>query len=107
IRHLYALADTPVPECFEKTLDLALGEVRAQDSGYLLRRALANPRHAGLAVEFVSRRWDDVQAKVPSSALVRMLEGVRTITDADLAADVVAFAEAHPLPSGSRVLAQH
>jgi puromycin-sensitive aminopeptidase len=107
IRHLYALADTPVEECFDHLLELTLSEVRPQDAAYVLRRALSHPRFAGRAWDFVSTEWDAVIEKVPSSAAVRMFEGVRTVTDGDLAASVQAFTSEHPLPSGDRVLAQH
>ena len=107
IRYLYALADTPVAECFDHLLELTLTEVRSQDSAYVLRRALSHPRFAGRAWDFVSTEWDAVLAKVPSSAAVRMFEGIRSVTDADLAADIQAFTSDHPTPSGARVLAQH
>lgn len=107
VRYLYALADTPVPECFDRLLELTLSEVRSQDSAYVLRRALSHPRFADRAFDFISSNWDGVLAKVPSSAAVRMFEGVRSVTDPDLAASIVAFTADHPTPSGARVLAQH
>ena len=107
IRYLYALADSPVEECFDRLLELTISEVRSQDSAYVLRRALAHPLFADRAWDFVQTRWDDVLAKVPSSAAVRMFEGVRSVTDPALAADIAAFAADNPTPSGSRVLAQH
>ncbi len=107
IRHLHALADTPIPDRFDHVLELTLSEVRAQDSAYVLRRALGHRLHADRAWAFVTGRWDDVVTKVPASSLVRMLEGVRTFTDPQLARSVVEFSASHPLPSGELVLAQH
>jgi puromycin-sensitive aminopeptidase len=107
IRYLYALADTPVAECFDHLLELTLTDVRSQDSAYVLRRALSHPRFADRAWDFLSTNWDAVLDKVPSSAAVRMFEGVRSVTDPDLAASIQAFTADHPTPSGARVLAQH
>ena len=107
IRHLHALADTPVESCFDHLLQLTLDEVRGQDTAYVLRRALAHLRFGARAWSFVSQRWDDVTAKVPSSAVVRMLEGVRGVTDRELATRIESFTAEHPPPSGERVLAQH
>jgi hypothetical protein len=36
-----------------------------------------------------------------------MLEGVRTISDPTLAADVDAFVAEHPVPQGAKTVAQH
>jgi hypothetical protein len=36
-----------------------------------------------------------------------MLEGVRTLIDADTEPDVEAFLDAHPIPQGARQIAQH
>lgn len=107
VRYLYALADTPLADRFDHTLELAIDDVRAQDSAYVLRRALGHPRFGSRAFEFISSNWDAVMAKVPSSAAVRMLEGIRSVTDADLAASITEFMAQHPTPSGERVLAQH
>ena len=107
VRYLYALADTPLADRFDHTLELSIDDVRAQDSAYVLRRALAHPRFGGRAFKFISSNWDAVMDKVPSSAAVRMLEGIRSVTDPDLAASITTFMAEHPTPSGERVLAQH
>ncbi|MBS1839149.1 MAG: M1 family metallopeptidase [Actinobacteria bacterium] len=107
IRYLYALADTPVESCFDHLLDLTIEEVRSQDAAYVLRRALAHPRLAERAWSFLSEHWGTVVTKVPSSAVVRMLEGIRGVTDPALARRIESFTAEHPLSSGTLVLAQH
>ena len=107
IRYLYALADTPVPELFDRTLVLARTEVRSQNAPYLLRRALAHPDLADRAWDDVSGHWDELVERFPSSSLPRMLEGVRSVTDPTLAGRIAAFLGQHPLPGGELVVAQH
>ena len=107
LRHLYALADTTDPDRFAHTLSLALTEVRPQDAAFVLRRALTNDELGPRAWTHLVEHWDDVVDLLPSSALPRMLEGVRSVTDAGVAADVADFLGSHPLPSGEQVVAQH
>lgn len=107
IRHLHALADTPVPACFDRLLGLTLGEVRSQDAPYVFRRALANTGLGARAWSFLSEHWAEVMDKVPAASAVRMLEGIRTVTDGPLAARIEEFTAEHPTPSGQLVLAQH
>jgi puromycin-sensitive aminopeptidase len=107
LRHLQALADTDDAERFALTLRLAVEEVRAQDAPYLLRRALAHHRHGGDALEVVTGRWDEVVARFPDSSLPRMLEGLRSLTDAVHAERARTFLAAHPVPTGARSVDQH
>ena len=107
IRYLHALADTPVPTCFARTLALATTEVRSQDAAFLLRRALSHPDLGGQAWEHVTTHWDAILDRLPSSSLPRLLEGIRGIVDPAHAEDVTEFVGGHPLPSGDRVVAQH
>ena len=107
IRYLYALADTTGAELFDHTLDLAITEVRSQDAAFVLRRALSHPDLSERAWEHVSAHWAAILDRLPSSALPRMLEGIRGVTDRALADRITAFLVEHPLPSGQRTAAQH
>jgi puromycin-sensitive aminopeptidase len=107
-RHLFALAEVEDPELFDRVLELSMsGEVRTQNAPYLLCAAIHNRRNEARAWEFARRSWDAVNERFPSNSLVRMLEGVRTITSPELAADVSAFLVEHPLPQGLKTVAQH
>jgi hypothetical protein len=55
----------------------------------------------------VADRWDEVNARFPSNSIARLLEGIRTITDPALAAEVEAFLDDHPVPQSVKPLAQH
>ena len=45
--------------------------------------------------------------RFPSNTMVRMAEGVRSLSEPAVAQDVLAFFAEHPLPQGERTLAQH
>jgi len=44
--------------------------------------------------------------RFPSNSIVRMLSGIRSVTDPALAADIEAFAAEHPVPQGDQTLQQ-
>jgi puromycin-sensitive aminopeptidase len=107
IRYLYSLAKFHDDEAFEEMLDLSLSEVRSQNAPFLLRIALSNRTHGPKAWTFVRRHWDEINERLPSSTIVRMAEGVRTLTDPALANEVQGFFAEHPVPQGERTMAQH
>ncbi len=108
LRYLGALADLPAAELVDRFLGLTLtDEVRTQDAPYLLRRAIASREHGPRAWAFVHRNWDTVTARFPNNSIPRLLEGVRTLTDPAVAADVDAFLAEHPVPQGAKTVAQH
>ncbi len=108
LRYLGALADVDDPALFSRFLDLLLGaDVRTQDAGLLLNRALTNRANSATAWTFATSHWDELIARLPTNAVSRMITGVRTFHDAALAARVEAFLEAHPVPQAARAFAQH
>lgn len=108
LRHQGAMADAADVGLVLRFCDLCFtDEVRAQDGAFLLRRALAN-RHAGAEVwDLIERRWADVTARFPSSMTPRLLEGIRSVADPELAQRVVAFLADHPSDHGDTVVRQH
>ena len=108
-RHLAALADFPDAELVRSILEGTLdGSVRTQDGPYLIRRALANRRCGPDAWDFLAEHWDRLLAIFPTNySLARMLEGVTALDRAELAARVRDFMAAHPLPQGTKQVAQH
>jgi puromycin-sensitive aminopeptidase len=107
VRELYALARTHDAASFERLLDLSISEIRTQNAPYLLRGMLANRELGPRAWEFVRRNWSTINDRFPSNSIVRMLEGVRTVTDETVAADVQGFFAEHEVPQGAMQLAQH
>jgi puromycin-sensitive aminopeptidase len=107
-RLLFSLARFRDPAALQRTLDVALaGEVRTQDAPYLLREAIANRDNAATAWGFVTANWDDLLSRFPHNSLSRMISGIRTIRDPDLAAEVSSFLATHPLPTGEMQVRQH
>lgn len=108
LRHQGALADADDPHLVVRFCELALtDEVRSQDALFLLRRALANPAATRQVWAFVVDRWDVITTRFPSSTVPRLLEGIRQITDRELAGEVAAFLDASPPAQGAKVIRQH
>ncbi|HEX2699616.1 MAG TPA: M1 family metallopeptidase [Acidimicrobiales bacterium] len=106
LRYLYGLASFEDPELVERTLALALDEVRPQNAPFVITLLLAN-RAGGAAVwDAVKRRWDDLAAKLPENLHERALGGVVSLSTPELASDIRSFLEAHPLPSRARTVSQ-
>ena len=106
LRYLYALAGFEDPILVQRTMELALDDVRAQNAPFVITLLLAN-RAGGAAVwEVVKRRWEDLAAKLPENLHERALGGVVCLSTPELAADVRAFLEAHPLAGRARTISQ-
>ena len=52
-------------------------------------------------------RWDEMNERFPSNSIVRMLSGIRSVSDPALAADIEAFTAEHPVPQAKQTLQQH
>ncbi|CAN5901890.1 M1 family metallopeptidase [soil metagenome] len=108
LRHQGALADTDDPSLLRRFCELVLtDEVRTQDGLFLLRRALANRHGTAIAWAFVVDHWDELNDRFPSASIPRLLDGIRVVTDAGLATEIVAFLGDHPVPQGATVVRQH
>ena len=105
LRYLYALPRFHDDEAFAELLDLTLTEVRTQNAPFVLGRALSNRTHGTVGWEFVRKNWTRILESFPSSTIVRMAEGVRWLLDD--APDVDGFFAEHPVPQGTKTMAQH
>jgi puromycin-sensitive aminopeptidase len=105
LRYLYALPRFHDDATFHELLDLSLTEVRTQNAPFLLGRALTNHTHGPIAWQFVRKNWPTLLERFPSSTIVRMAEGVKWLID--VAPDVERFFAEHPVPQGTKTLAQH
>jgi puromycin-sensitive aminopeptidase len=108
LRHHGALADASDVALVRRCCELCLtDEVRSQDAPFLLRRALTN-RHAQREVwAFLAERWPTIAERFPPSMLPRLLDGIRTVSDPQLAEQIVAFLASHPAPQGATLVRQH
>ena len=105
MRYLYALPRFHDDASFAELLDLSLTEVRTQNAPFLLGRALNNRTHGPVAWQFVRKNWPTLIERFPSSTIVRMAEGVKWLID--VAPEVEGFFAEHPVPQGTKTLAQH
>ncbi len=108
LRYLYALADFRQPELIDRLLAMTVTDaVRTQNAPYLLARAMGNRDQGDRAWAFVHEHWDTLNDRFPSNSIVRMLSGIRTLSQPEVAQDVYAFFEEHEVPQGDKQLAQH
>ncbi len=107
-RFLFALAEVRDPEQMARVLDLAMtSEVRTQNAPFLIGTCIANRDNGALAWRTVHERWDEMNERFPSNSIVRMLSGIRSVTQPSLAADIEAFTAEHPVPQAMQSLQQH
>jgi puromycin-sensitive aminopeptidase len=107
LRYLFALGDFPSDDLVLRAAELAASEkVRAQNTPFVLQRALRNREHGATAWAFVRDNWDRLRRQLSGALMSRMLEGVTWQVDDASAADITAFIEAHPVPESARMIAQ-
>lgn len=107
-RNLRALADFRDTTLADELLEaIVSGAVRTQDGPYLIRRALTNQTVGGHVWAFVASHWDLLTTRFPSNSVARMLEGIVMLDTSDQVAAVSEFLADHPVPQGSRQVAQH
>jgi puromycin-sensitive aminopeptidase len=82
-------------------------EVRTQNAPYLLRRCLTNRDIGPRAWAFVVDHWEAINERFPSNSIVRLLEGIRSLSQPEVADTVFRFFETHEVPQGDKTLAQH
>jgi puromycin-sensitive aminopeptidase len=103
-----ALADFPGAAEIQRTLTMTLdGTLRTQDVPFVIRRALRNIAQGPEAWRFITERWDDLTAAIPSNLVARMLEGVSALAEPEQAAAVASFLDDHPVPQGKTLIEQH
>ena len=107
LRNLYALAEFDDAELIAQACEFAFSnEVRTQNAPYLLQRCIANRGHGALAWSIVRKNWDIAMATFPNPSIVRMIDPVKTLSTAELVADVQGFFAEHPIKQSLMTLAQ-
>jgi aminopeptidase N len=106
-RYRSALTGFPDPELAARAFDLALKEVRAQDTPYFVQLLLSSRENGAATWRRVREQWDELVGRVPSQTVPRMLDGVRLLCrDPVLAREIRDFLAAHPLRAGQRSVDQ-
>jgi puromycin-sensitive aminopeptidase len=107
-RFLFALANFRLPELIDRTLDLTInGEVRTQNSPYLMRGILLNKPARVKAWVFMKAHWEEMLRQYPDNAIPRMCEGIVGLATAELEADVRDFFARRPVRQGTKQMEQH
>ncbi|MGH9117155.1 MAG: M1 family metallopeptidase [Acidimicrobiales bacterium] len=107
VRYLFALARFHDDALFRRILDLSLTEVRSQNGAFLIRLALMNRTHGPVAWDFVAEHWTELNRRLPSNSIARMVEGIVALSDPEVANRVQAFFREHEVPQGAKTVAQH
>ena len=107
LRNLYALAEFEDADLIRRTCELALSsEVRTQNAPFLLRACIANEHNGSAAWQFVAEHWGETNDRFPTNTIVRMIDSVKLLTNADDVEHVQTFFADHPIPQGSATLRQ-
>ena len=108
MRNLYALPRFPGEEQIDQVSTMALdGSIRTQNAPFVLAQALMNSTHGPHVWDRIVNNWSVINEMFPSNTIVRMLTGVRWLTDAQTSAAVADFFADRPLPQGQKQLDQH
>jgi puromycin-sensitive aminopeptidase len=107
-RYLFALGNFRDAHLIERTLALTInGEVRTQNSPYLMRGMLLNRQARDRAWSFMRNNWQEMLRQYPDNSIARMCEGIIGLVSAELEADVNQFFDNHPVKQGSKQMEQH
>ena len=107
-RYLFALAGFRQPDLIQRTCRLTInGEVRTQNSPYLMRNVLLNPEARVRAWSFMKEHWDEMLRQYPDNSIPRMCEGIIGLALPDLESDVRDFFARHPVKQGAKQMEQH
>ncbi|MGI8552061.1 MAG: M1 family metallopeptidase [Dehalococcoidia bacterium] len=107
-RYLYALAGFQEEGLLRRTLAHTLdGEIRTQDSPYLIQSIFHNSKGSELAWQFTQQHWETILSRFPENAITRMCEGVTALLTPEREADVALFFQTHTVPQAGKQIEQH
>jgi puromycin-sensitive aminopeptidase len=107
IKYLRAAASVPHPEVPRRLTDMILaGDVRSQDSFWVLA-VLIGQRDTGVrAWQLVTERWDDLMAVLPPAHRYRILDHLRYRSEPEIAASLRDWFAEHPIPGADKAVSQ-
>ncbi len=107
LRYLYALPLFPNREALDRTLSATLeGSIRTQSTPFVLAIAMTTREQGEHAWSFVKDNWDRLSGSLPSPLVIRMVDGVRYLTEPRHILDAATFFERHPIPQSAKGLQQ-
>jgi puromycin-sensitive aminopeptidase len=83
------------------------GEVRTQNSPYLMRGILLNRHAREQAWRFMKTHWQEMLRQFPDNSIARMCEGIIGLATPELEAEVNDFFAQNPVKQGSKQITQH
>jgi puromycin-sensitive aminopeptidase len=106
VRYLRSVAGVQVEELAVSTVDkIVEGNIRTQDGFWVFARLLSGD--AGPSVWHSARtRWDKVLEAMPGMTRRRVVEGLPSLSQPEVAADVKGFFAEHPIPEATQALTQ-
>ena len=107
-RYIFALSHLREPMLIQRTLQMVIdGQVRSQDSPFLVRNLLMSVSARELTWRFVKENWNDLRRKLTQNSLALMCEGVAALVTPDLEADVRDFFSHRSSALGGKTLEQN
>ncbi len=107
VRFLRAAAAVPDKETAGRLVEMILaGEVRSQDANWLLARLLGHRDTGPTVWGLVKEHWDAILASMPPQNRRRMLDLIMHRSEPDVAADIAAWLEQHPIGGADKYTAQ-
>ena len=104
-RYLGAMGAFPGLPLMERTLRLALSEVRSQDTSRLFGYAMGRSDLRPAAWTFITTHWDTLRTTLDAfQGMPALVGSVGSFCSAAEAEDVRRFFASHPVPSAARAL---
>ena len=106
-RYLRSVASVPVDDLAISTLDKIIdGEIRAQDGFWVFGVLLATK--AGPAVwRSAEQRWQSLLDAMPGVTRTKVVEGIASLSQPEIAGEVKAFLAVHPIREAASSLTQN
>jgi puromycin-sensitive aminopeptidase len=107
VRFLRAAAAVPEQDTATELLKMVLtGDIRSQDAFWLTALLLGHKDTGAASWQQVKEQWDEVLAVMPKQNLRRMFDLIQYRSEPEVAADIKAWLDAHPVAGFERHLAQ-
>ena len=106
-RYLNSLSLFPGKDEIDITLSKTInGEIRTQDSPYVLAGCLRNQNNGWVTWNFIKNNWDQINEKFPANSIVRMVGPVSGFHEETQAEDIENFFSENNVPQGEITLKQ-
>ena len=103
---MFSLAELPAEDQIRRTIDLALsGDVKTQDTPFLLNRCIANRHNGTMAWESVRRQWPQLLERFPNNTIVRMVGSI-TMSRRPISSPTCRDSSPRPIPQEAKTLEQ-